>query len=126
MWLFTNKYRDKIEKEKDEIDTNHLAIATFGRKLQKAMGLTESDLKKAEKADTEWVIGDYVVYVATRPQYGWRNMLEARPKEMPKNHGYTNVSYSTPHPCDFYYKQAGTATEILPLDNIQREILSLV
>ena len=106
-----NKYVAKIDGEINEMKHAQNKVLAFSAKLQKAMGLSDTNLKRASNAETYWNIGDYTVRPETRAWDGWGIHLEVMPTG--DDDSWTNLS-------------GGTMSIICPPVSIQDEILELI
>lgn len=124
MNVFKSKIKEAVVSKANAVND----FMRFASKLARAMNLSTNEISDANDMGVEWDLGDYVISAHNRHvgNRGWNHVLEARPKEMPSDHGYSNVDHASPDPCDWYYKEGGTGTLIVPSENIQRDILKCI
>ena len=102
-------------------------IIEFSEELRVALGLNHTDLSEMATHRIRLTFGRYCVYSDSYTWTRWENILVVLPIEL---HG-CNLFSSKAHEWfdrhkDWYFRFGGTASELLPPQHAQSEVLSVI
>lgn len=108
---------------------NHEAeMFDMHRKLVRATGLSCEEMRIIERADKEFVCGDYLISCRSFClSNGWFDLMFAVPASMETcNIGYSNIQVGEHDDTLWYYKPGGTGTIIHPIGDEIDNVLEAV
>lgn len=117
-------FKDKINKAKKHITNIQQDMCYFSRQLQRAMGLSDADLRDAQSEHIHWDIEGFTICVNVHPWNEWKPILQAVPLGIDGTMvGYSNTKEGESIPSSWHYEPKGTSTVFLPPEKIQEIIL---
>ena len=120
-----NIFKKQIESCKDNRSYYQHAMRVFSRNLADTMNLSNKDIAHAEDHECVFDIVGFQIAARKFPWNRWEPLLIATPAGVEGGRaGYSNTDIALPKA--WHYVQAGTASEILPPQCIQDEILDRV
>jgi hypothetical protein len=127
-----SSFAKDVDRKERGIRLQQFKMSSFSRDLQLTMGLTDEQVITAEKNKQEWVAGEWIISARNfcHMEYqndGWAYLLYARP---------ANMGNVESNPVDgvqilsvivgWYYVPKGTATILVPDDDIRKKILAIL
>jgi hypothetical protein len=79
MSLIYNSFKEKIKQEENKKAEKLSATETLSFKYQKAMGLSQSDIDRAQNLNLTWYTKNYTITILMSPNYNWKPKLTVIP-----------------------------------------------